>query len=90
MKYEIKLLDHTPVRLTPYRLCPPKMQYLREHIKTLLRDGVIEPSFSNYSSPIFLGPKPGGAHRVVVEFRLLNKRFAIELVSLPDIHSAFH
>jgi len=45
MEYEIQLLDYTPVRLTPYRLSPPKMQYFREHIKALLRDGVIEPNF---------------------------------------------
>ena len=66
------------------------MQYLREHIKTLLRDGVIEPSFSNYSSPIYLVPKPGGVYRAAVDFRLLNKRIAIEPVPLPDIQSAFH
>jgi len=49
------------------------------------------------SSPIFklfesyfLVPKPGGAYRTVVEFRLLNKRIAIESVSLTDIHSAFN
>jgi hypothetical protein len=53
MEYEIQLLDNTPVRLTPYRLSPPKMQYLRNHIKTLLREEVIEPSFFNYSSPLF-------------------------------------
>jgi len=42
MQYEIQLHDMTP-----------KMQYLREHINILLRDGVVEPSLSNYSSPMF-------------------------------------
>jgi len=90
MEYEIQLTDNKPVRLPPYRLSPPKMQYLREHIKTLLSDGVIEPSVSNYSSPMFLVPKPGGACRAVVDFRMLNKCISIESVPLPDIHSAFH
>jgi hypothetical protein len=89
MEYEIQLTDNTPVRLPPYRLSPPKMQYLREHIKTLLRDGVIEPSLSNYSSPMFLVPKSGGAYRAVVGFRMLNKRISVESVPLPDVHSAF-
>ena len=66
------------------------MQYLREHIKTLIRDGVIEPSLSNYSSPMFLVPKPGGAYRAVVDFRMLNKLTSVESVPLPDVHSAFH
>ena len=56
MQYDIQLLEHSLVRLTSYRLYPPKMQYLRERIKTLIRDGVFEPSFSNYSSPMFLVP----------------------------------
>ena len=90
MKYEIQLLDYTPVRLIPYRLSPPEMQYLRDHIKTLLREGVIEPSFSNYSSPMFLVSKPGGAYRAVVYFMVLNKRIVIESVPLPDINSAFN
>ena len=90
MEYEIQLLDNMPVRLTPYRLSPPKMQYLRDHIKTLLREGVIEPSFSNYSSPMFLVPKLARAYRAVVDFRVLNKCIAIESVPLPNIHSAFH
>ena len=66
------------------------MQYLREHIKTLIRDGVIEPSLSNYSSPMFLVLKPGGAYCAVVDFRMLNKLISIESVPLPDVHSAFH
>jgi hypothetical protein len=31
-----------------------------------------------------------GSSRTVVDFRALNKRIAIESVTLPDIHSAFH
>ena len=90
LDYDIQLTDTKPVRLSPYRLSPPKMQYLREHIKTLLSEGVIEPSVSNYSSPMFLVPKPGGAYRAVVDFRMLNKRISIESVPLPDIRSAFN
>ena len=90
LDYEIQLTDTKPVRLSPYRLSPPKMQYLREHIKTLLSEGVIEPSVSNYSSPMFLVPKTGGDYRAVVDFRMLNKRISIESVPLPDIHSAFN
>jgi len=75
MEYEIQLLDNTSVRLAPYRLAPPKIHYLREHIKRLLREGVIEPSFSNYSSPMFLVPTSAGGYRALVNFRVLNKRF---------------
>jgi hypothetical protein len=90
LEYEIQLLDKAAVRLAPYRLAPPKMHYLREHIKQLLKDGVIEPSSSQYSSPVFLVRKSGGEYRAVVDFRAINKRIANESVPLPDIQSAFH
>ena len=90
LEYDIQVLDPTPVRSAPYRLAPPKMQYLHQHIQQLLKDGIIEPSTSHYSSPMFLVPKAGGAYRAVVDFRALNKRIAIESVPLPDVHSAFH
>jgi hypothetical protein len=90
MEYDIQLLDNTPVRLALYRLAPPKMQYLRGHIKMLLKEGVIKPSFSNYSSPMFRVPTSAGGYRAVVDFRALNKCIAVESVPLPDIHSAFH
>ena len=66
------------------------MQYLREHVKQLLRDGFIEPSNSHFSCPIFLVPKSEGTYRGVVDFRALNERIAIEPVPLPDVHSACH
>ena len=90
MQYEIQLIDKTPGRLPPYSLLPPKMQYLREHIKTLLRDGVIEPSLSNYSSPTLLVPKPWDSYRAVVDFRMLNKRISVELLPLTNVQSPFH
>ena len=89
MDYKIQLTDKTPVRLPPYRLSPPKMQYLREHIKTLIRDGVIDPSLSKYSIPMFLVLETGGTYRAVVDFRMLNKRISIESVPLLDVHSPF-
>ena len=83
MEYEIQLIDKIPVRLPPYRQSTPKMEYLSGDIKTLLREGVIKPSLSKYSSQMFLVPKPGGAYRAVVDFRVLNKRISIESVPFP-------
>jgi hypothetical protein len=90
LEYDIQVLVKTPVRSAPYRLSPPKMQYLKWYFDRLLNDGVIEPSVSHYSSPIFLVPKSDDGCRAVVDFRALNKRIIIESVSLPEIHSAFH
>jgi hypothetical protein len=56
----------------------------------MLEQGIIRPSTSHYSSPIFLVPKGQGGFRPVVDYRTLNKKIKIESVPLPDIHSCFH
>lgn len=90
IEYRIKLKDPSVVRLHPYKLTPPKMEEMRKQIDKLLDQKVIEPSTSAYSSPAFLVPKSSGKHRLVVDYRQLNKRIEFEAVPLPDIHGAFH
>jgi hypothetical protein len=90
LEYDIQLADPTPVKLSPYRLMPRKMAVLREKIKSLLDQGIIRPSTSQYSSPIFLVPKGDNDFRPVVDFRALNQKIKIESVPLPDIYSCFH
>ena len=57
LEYEIQLEETTPVRLPPYRLAPPKMKVMKDKIAEMLKQGIIRPSRSNYSSPMFLVPK---------------------------------
>jgi len=89
MEYEIRLTDNEPVRSHPYKLAPPKMEALRKIIDELLKQGVIEPSRSQYSSAAFLVPKPNGKYRMVLDYRKLNAKIEIDSVPLPDLHSAF-
>jgi hypothetical protein len=88
LEYDIELLDHT-IKISPYRLMPPKMGILRQHIQRMLEQGIIRPSTSRYSSPIFLIPKGQDEFRPVVDYRALNK-IKIESIPLPDRHSCFH
>ena len=55
----------------------------------MLDQGVIRPSTSNYSCPIFLVPKGENTFRPVIDYRLLNTKIKIESVPLPDVHLAF-
>ena len=90
LEYEIVLEDNKPVRLPPYRLSPPRLKVMKEHIDKLLDDGVIRPSKSNYSSPIFLVPKGEKEFRPVVDYRVLNSKILVDSTPLPDLHSCFH
>ena len=51
---------------------------LEEEIKSLLREGIIQPSNSQWAFPAILVPKPGGAVRLCIDYRKLNK------VTIPD------
>ena len=66
------------------------MKVMKEKIAEMLELGIIRPSRSSYSSPIFLVLKGEGDFRPVVDYRVLNSKIHIESVPLPDIHSCFH
>jgi hypothetical protein len=90
LEYDTQLTDTLLVRSSPYRLSPPKMNFLHREIQNMLDKGIIRHSVSPYSSPIFLVPKSETDFRPVVDYRALNKKIEIESVPLPDIHSCFH
>jgi hypothetical protein len=70
----LELTDNVPVRSRPYQCSPPRLKILRGIVQDLLDKGVIRKSSSQYASPAFLVPKPHGDYRMVVDYRLLNKR----------------
>ena len=51
---------------------------LEEEIKSLLREGIIQPSNCQWAFPATLVPNPGGAVRLFIDYRKLNK------VTIPD------
>jgi hypothetical protein len=65
------------------------LQALREIIQDLVDKGVVNKSFSQYASPAFLLPKPGGGYRIVVDYRLLNKKVVFDAFPTPNIECAF-
>ena len=66
---EIKTGDAYPIHMTAYRVAPRRLPLLEEEIKTLLREGIIEPSNSQWAFPAILVPKLGGAVRLCIDYR---------------------
>lgn len=89
-EYEIKLVSDKPVRKAPYQLDPERMNILNEEVKKMLKEGIIVKSQSNYASPVFLVPKANGSHRVVIDYRAVNKQISLDSVPLPSVETAFH
>jgi hypothetical protein len=46
-------------------------------------------SFSQYASPAFLVPKPQGGYRMVIDYRLLNKKVVFDAFPMPSVEHAF-
>jgi len=73
-EHDIILLEGvTPIKQHPYRLNPAKLSALHSEVQYMLKNDLIEPSQSPWSSPIILVPKPDKTYRFCIDFRLVNK-----------------
>lgn len=84
----IILKDNILVKSQSYQLAPPKIEFLREHIKDLVAKGVVEPSHSSCSSPWVQHPdkKP----RMVIDYHNLNQHIIIEAIPLTSLNHSFN
>jgi len=87
--YEIELSDTTPVRSSPYRRAPPKLQIFKKMVNELLEQGVVKPSKSQYAGPAFLIAKNSGGSRLVVDYRKVNAKIVFDSYPLLTIDQAF-
>ena len=82
VEHQIKLRPNAkPVSLRPYRLSPSNTSKLKAEIDSLLNEGLIEPSISEWSSPAIVLPKPDGSIRCIIDFRKANAMF--ESINFP-------
>ncbi len=83
---KIQLIDSTPVKLTPYRVPLHQLTALKKEINLLKSLGLIVENTGPYSSPILMVKKKDGSWRLVVDYRVLNKRVKKEANEIPRIN----
>lgn len=91
-EHTIELIDPTPVKARRFKYAPCQKREINRQIEEMLAQGIIRPSRSSFSSPVFLvGKKPGPdgqqAFRLVVDYRLLNNNTVKSQYPLPDIET---
>ena len=84
-EFEIDTGDAPPVQQRPYPMPFKKREILDSIIQQLLANDIIEPSNSNYSSPVVLVEKKDGTHRLAVDYRKLNRNIRDDRFPMPLI-----
>lgn len=89
IEHEITLQsDAKPIKQRYYPVSPSKQRLLDEELNKMLKEGIVEPSKSPWSSPALLVPKDGGTkHRFCVDYRTLNAVTKKDAYPLPYISS---
>lgn len=77
--------DAVPVRQNPYNLGYKELEFSKQQIDKMFKTGVVEPSASEWSSPIVLVPKADGSLRLFVDYRRLNAVTKFDSYLLPSM-----
>ncbi|XP_043506100.1 uncharacterized protein LOC122526637 [Polistes fuscatus] len=82
---KIKLTDNIPVCSKPRRLAPKEKKIVTQQLDEWLDEGIIQPSTSEYSSPVVVVPKKDGTYRVCIDYRKLNAKVVRDRFPMPLI-----
>lgn len=83
MNVEVK--ENKIIRYAPYRIPIHYKKDVDAGLKLLLDNGIIEPSNSEFASPMVVQTKKGGELRICVDYRLLNSILRKEHHPMPNI-----
>ena len=84
-KLGIKLTKDVVVNRPPYRIPHCHQEKLDNVIKTMLQQGVITRSTSDFNAPLIIVSKPGGEIRPCLDFRALNSVTEPMVYPIPRI-----
>lgn len=91
VKHSIRTTDELPVYTKTYRYPFVHRQEVQDQITKMLNQGIIRPSQSAWSSPIWVVPKKADASgkikwRIVIDFRKVNEKTIDDKYPIPNIN----
>ena len=87
--YKIVLTDRAPVRSKAYSIPHKIKEKVESEIRSMERDGYLEPAESPYSSPMVVVRKPDHSIRICGDFRKLNAHIQFDAEPMADQHDIF-
>lgn len=85
VKHTIDTGNAPAVKQRYYPLSPARQKLVNEELDRMLELGIVEPSKSDWSSPILLLDKPDGSRRFCVDFRKVNQVSKKDAYPLPMV-----
>lgn len=86
---KFRMVDSSPVYVKNYRLPHTQKDEINRQVQNLLDNDLIEPSTSNFNSPLILVPKKSidneKAYRMCVDYRAVNRKLIADKFPLPRI-----
>ncbi|XP_024136818.1 uncharacterized protein LOC112151925 [Oryzias melastigma] len=85
VEHTIRLKNGQPIRQRPYRVPQRLVGQLNDEVKKMLELGVIEPSNSEWCSPVVIVSKKDGSLRICIDFRKLNAISEFDAYPMPRV-----
>lgn len=82
---EIILKDDVPVYTSPRRLPFTEREIVDTQVEKWIENGIVEPCYSDYASPVVVTKKKDGSSRVCIDYRRLNLKIIKDRFPLPLI-----
>lgn len=86
VEHSIVLTDNAPVREKPYPLPFATRKAVEEEVQSMLKEGIIGISNSDYSAPVVLVSKPDSTYRFCINYKKMNMKtkFDTEPMNQPE------
>lgn len=87
-EHHIETDTASPVRQAPYRIPYAQREEMKKEVERMEKMGVVQPSKSEWASPVVMVPKKDGTQRFCVDFRKVNnisKFDAYPMARIDDI-----
>ena len=78
-------MDSEPIRQQPYRVPASRKERVKKEIDKMLEMGIIQPSTSQWASPIVLVEKKDGDMRFCVDYCKLNEVSKFDAYPMPRV-----
>lgn len=85
IKLKLILTNETPIYQHARRLPIKQKEILEQQVKDWLKEGIIQPSSSDFAVPVVPVPKKNGSLRICVDYRPINKNLIKDRFPLPII-----